>query len=102
MGTFGPVADLFYPFFLVERGQIPHAHNIFLQVAVDLGLPGLVAWTMIVIQIFKIAWQLYCYGRQKGEALSRRWRMIKRSTNRFYSAHGMTTVNQLTQSKRRN
>jgi hypothetical protein len=120
---------------------------------------------MIVIQIFKIAWQLYCYGRQKGEAwlmglgagllgsqlalllhrlvdavlwgivrpapivwgvwgitiaawqvvgstnswqgkitrrLSRRWRVIKRSTNRFDSAHRMTTVNQLTQSKRIN
>jgi putative inorganic carbon (HCO3(-)) transporter len=71
MGTFGPVAELFYPFFLVERGQIPHAHNIFLQVAIDLGLPGLLAWTMIVIQILKIAWQLYRYGASCASRLGR-------------------------------
>ncbi|RMF44803.1 MAG: O-antigen ligase domain-containing protein [Anaerolineae bacterium] len=34
MGTFGPVADLLYPFFLQGPGKIVHAHNLFLQMGV--------------------------------------------------------------------
>ena len=29
-----------YPLMLVQEGTLPHVHNLFLQVAVDLGLPG--------------------------------------------------------------
>jgi putative inorganic carbon (hco3(-)) transporter len=59
MGTFGDVADLLYPFFLYAPGTIPHAHNLFLQVAVDLGVMGLVAWLAIVMGVLITAWQLY-------------------------------------------
>ena len=59
MGTFGDVADLLYPFFLYAPGTIPHAHNLFLQIAVDLGVMGLVAWLAIVIGVLITAWQLY-------------------------------------------
>ena len=40
-GSFGPLADTLYPFFLAAPGTGPHAHNLFLQVAVDLGILGL-------------------------------------------------------------
>lgn len=63
MGTFGPVADILYPFFLVGPDTIPHAHNIFLQVAVDLGIPGLIAWVAIVLLVLTTAWQLYRRGK---------------------------------------
>jgi putative inorganic carbon (HCO3(-)) transporter len=46
MGNFSRVADLLYPA-LMTRPGIEHAHNLALQVAVDLGLPGLVAWLAI-------------------------------------------------------
>lgn len=47
-GTFKPVANTLYPFFLAgPDADIPHAHNLLLQVAVDLGLPGLVAFVAI-------------------------------------------------------
>lgn len=42
LNTFPLVMDRFYPG--VALGPEPHAHNLFLQSAVDLGLPGLVAW----------------------------------------------------------
>ena len=43
MGSFRQVANLLYPFFLAgPDAEIPHAHNIFLQVGVDLDLPGLI------------------------------------------------------------
>lgn len=49
-GTFARVADTLYPFFLLGPGaEVPQAHNLFLQVAVDLGLPGLVAYLAIVL-----------------------------------------------------
>ena len=49
-GTFGRVADTLYPFFLLgpDRG-VTHAHNLLLQVAVDLGIPGLVAYAAILL-----------------------------------------------------
>jgi putative inorganic carbon (HCO3(-)) transporter len=43
MGLFAPVTDLLYPM-IITRPGIEHAHNLILQIAVDLGLPGLVAW----------------------------------------------------------
>jgi len=71
MGTFGDVADLLYPFFLYAPGTIPHAHNLFLQIAVDLGVMGLVAWLAIIIGIFVIAWQLYKVQDIKEASLAR-------------------------------
>jgi len=47
-GCFEPVVEVMYPLFLSQRGTQPHAHNLLLQVAVDLGVPGLVAY---------LAWQ---------------------------------------------
>jgi putative inorganic carbon (HCO3(-)) transporter len=48
MGAFGPVADALYPFIQFAPGTLEHAHNLFLQVAVDLGLPGLVAFLAVL------------------------------------------------------
>jgi putative inorganic carbon (HCO3(-)) transporter len=67
MGAFGPVADRLYPFFLYSPGQIPHAHDLFLQLAVDLGLPGLVAWLAIGITIVLSSWRVYLQGRAAGD-----------------------------------
>jgi putative inorganic carbon (HCO3(-)) transporter len=45
LGTFSRVATIMYPFFLLNPDAIvPHAHNLFLQAGVDLGIPGLVAF----------------------------------------------------------
>jgi O-antigen ligase len=63
MGTFGSLADALYPFLLAAPGSIPHAHNLFLQVAVDLGIPGLIAWLAIFGLVTSCAWQVYRRGR---------------------------------------
>ena len=46
LAAFSRVGDLLYPLFLVSSYEpgILHAHNLLLQVAVDLGLPGLIAY----------------------------------------------------------
>ena len=55
LNTFPWVQDRFYSGFLL--GAEPHAHNFLLQVAVDLGLPGLVGffWAAITFAVVLIA-----------------------------------------------
>ncbi len=56
MSIFGKVLDLLYPLFTIAPGRIEHAHNIFLQVGSELGLPALICWIAIeLIVIFSAA-----------------------------------------------
>jgi putative inorganic carbon (HCO3(-)) transporter len=49
LGSFGTVVHLLYPLFLVgPEFRIWHAHNLYFQVALDLGLPGLIAYLALV------------------------------------------------------
>ena len=58
MGTFGEVLDVLYPM-AAHPVQIQHAHNLFLQIAVSLGLPGLLAWLGCWGAVWLSAWRLY-------------------------------------------
>jgi putative inorganic carbon (hco3(-)) transporter len=64
LGSFGKIADTIYPFYLFTQGSIPHAHNLFLQVAVDLGMPGLLAWMAILFVIIAAAWKVFRLGKR--------------------------------------
>lgn len=45
IGTFNSVAHSLYPFFIIAPDEVvAHAHNQFLEVAVDLGIAGLMAY----------------------------------------------------------
>jgi putative inorganic carbon (HCO3(-)) transporter len=75
MGAFAPLTSLYYPFDPSPAGQaalasrIPHAHNLFLQVGLDLGLPGLIAWLATWLTVWGASWQVYRYGRIQGQSL---------------------------------
>jgi putative inorganic carbon (hco3(-)) transporter len=57
--SFSVVVDLLYPLFLVgPDARMPHAHNLFLQVAVDVGIPGFVAFWMLLGAWGAIVWEL--------------------------------------------
>lgn len=68
MGSFTQIADRLYPFFLYEPGVIRHAHSLFLQVAVDLGVPGLVAWLAAWIVVFIVALRIVRVASGAGAA----------------------------------
>jgi putative inorganic carbon (HCO3(-)) transporter len=52
------VQPLLYPFFLIS-GETHHAHNLFLQVAVDLGLPGLIAYLALLLGALYATWRVW-------------------------------------------
>ena len=52
MGLFNDVASLLYGFFETAN---PGAHNLYLQVGVDLGLPGLIAYLSVLILTLTMA-----------------------------------------------
>lgn len=58
MGSFEQVTEMLYPLIITPPG-VPHAHNLFLQVAVDLGVPGLIAWLGILITVIVSSWRAY-------------------------------------------
>ena len=59
LGTFREVVHVLYPLFLTGRTvDVGHVHNLFLQVALDLGLPGLIAYLALVGTAFWICWRV--------------------------------------------
>jgi putative inorganic carbon (HCO3(-)) transporter len=71
MGSFETVANRLYPFFLLgPDADAPHAHNIFLQVAVDLGIPGFAAWLGLLVLAALRSGQVLAAGRREGDAWS--------------------------------
>ena len=59
LGTFRQIAYLFGPVPLPKADDdIAHAHNVFLQVALDLGIPGLVAYVAMLGITFCLCWRV--------------------------------------------
>jgi len=62
LNMYSQTANSLYPFFTIlpERVlRLTHAHNVFLQVAVDLGLPGLVAYLALQMGFGAAWWTAY-------------------------------------------
>lgn len=59
LGTYSTVVPLLYPFLIIPPNTyIPDAHNLLIQVGVDLGIPGLIAWLGMVFALFAMMAQL--------------------------------------------
>lgn len=52
LGTFRQVVQRLYPIAIPSSYDIAHAHNVFLQVALDVGLPGLVIYSALLVTFF--------------------------------------------------
>lgn len=60
LNMFPHVGDALYPYFLLgPNARVPHAHNNLLQVAVDLGIPGLVAYLALLGTFCFCTWRVY-------------------------------------------
>ena len=61
LGSFRQVVLRLYPITVYPNPDIAHAHNLFLQVALDTGLPGLCAYVSLLLIAIRVCWQ-----RQRG------------------------------------
>jgi len=60
MNTFRKLVHILYPVFSYAPTQdFGHAHNLFIQVGVDLGLPGLIAYLAIGFGCVWLCWQVW-------------------------------------------
>ena len=60
MNTFRHVMPLLYPLFTIGPDvDVGHAHNEFLQAALDLGLPGLIAFIALYLGAAAMLWSLW-------------------------------------------
>ncbi|MCU0521986.1 MAG: O-antigen ligase family protein, partial [Anaerolineae bacterium] len=57
LGAFREVGRLLYPLAIAPTYDYAHAHNIFLQVALDTGIPGLVAYLALLGISLGILWR---------------------------------------------
>lgn len=65
MGLYGDVSKALYPFPGPDPKFIPHAHQLFLQVAVDMGIPGFLAWFAVFVIVLIAGWQAFRTARQQ-------------------------------------
>jgi putative inorganic carbon (HCO3(-)) transporter len=62
LNTFRRLVHVFYPLFLTSPDfDIAHAHNVFLQTALDVGVPGLIAYLAMLMLATVMAAQVW-YG----------------------------------------
>ena len=55
---------------LFQPGKIEHAHNLLLQIGVDLGIPGLICWLAIWLLMVWTAWDVLRRGKELGNGLA--------------------------------
>ena len=68
LGAFRRIVHVLYPLFLIgPDADIGHAHNIFLQTALDLGLPGLIAYLALLLVAGAVCWR----WARRGDRLAR-------------------------------
>lgn len=90
LGTFMDLADNLYRFFLFPAGKIIHAHNLFLQIAVDIGLPGLIAWLSIFLSFCWINWKIFRHGANQGNSLESGLGVGLLGSSLALAIHGLT------------
>lgn len=90
MGSFTQVADKIYPFTVASPGTIFHAHNLFLQIGVDLGIPGLIFWLSIFIINLYQSMKSYLIGKNKKDLRLTAASIAVLGSNLSLAIHGMT------------
>jgi putative inorganic carbon (hco3(-)) transporter len=58
LGSFRHVAFRLYPLSIDPRYDISHAHNIFLQTALDVGIPGLIIYLALLLVAAVVGWRV--------------------------------------------
>jgi putative inorganic carbon (HCO3(-)) transporter len=68
MGTFEEAIHRLVPLSLSEPGLLPHAHNLYIQVFLDLGIVGFTGWLATWMLATWMAWKVYRAGMRDRRA----------------------------------
>jgi putative inorganic carbon (HCO3(-)) transporter len=90
MGSFQVMAETFYAYDIYAPEHIPHAHNLFMQVSLDVGLPGMIAWLAIFITIFTLSWQIYQAGQKSEDSIYLSTGAALIASQTALAVHGLT------------
>jgi putative inorganic carbon (HCO3(-)) transporter len=90
MGSFPAVSSQLYPFFFKGTEAVSHAHNLFFQIAIDLGIPGLLAWLAVLLTGITFSWKLYRLGYVRGDWLASSLGLAFLGSQTALIVHGMT------------
>ena len=58
LGAYRHVVRRLYPLDVRPDYDIAHAHNLYLQTALDIGFPGLITYLALIILVFGLLWQI--------------------------------------------
>ncbi len=78
-GQFLPIVPELYPFFTLPV-NIPHAHNLFLQIGVDMGLVGMIAYGATVVIALVLAVRSLRHANRRRDEVRNRGRRWQRYT----------------------
>jgi O-antigen ligase len=62
MGMAGEVMHRLLPLSLSETNLVPHTHNLYLQVFLDLGVVGFIGWLATLMLALYMSWKVYKIG----------------------------------------
>ena len=65
LGSFEVVVASLYPLYLEPGGSATHAHNLFLQIGLDLGIPGMIAYLAILALSLRMAVAVWRSSRKR-------------------------------------
>jgi putative inorganic carbon (HCO3(-)) transporter len=70
MNTFRKIVPVLYPLFIISPAtDIGHAHNEFLQAALDLGIPGVIAFISLYVVAFWMLIRIWMFGRVGAQSI---------------------------------
>lgn len=67
MGNFMHLSNGWYDVLISAPERIEHTHNLYLQIGVDLGIPGLIAWLSIAMSLFYLFGRVTNRGKKVGD-----------------------------------
>jgi putative inorganic carbon (HCO3(-)) transporter len=59
LNAFRRVVHEHYPLAVAPEQDFAHAHNVFLQTALDIGLPGLAGYLVLLVAVTWMAWEMW-------------------------------------------
>lgn len=86
IGAFNDVAMRLYP---IAESNNPGTHNIFLQVGVDLGLPGLIVYVALLLLVVYMGWMTLKKARKTQDTNLQAMMIGAIAGIAGYSAHGL-------------